>query len=476
MKKICSFLMACVLMSSALTATAKREATTMTNRGPQLTSLSQLKAGMTVIFRAINRGGYLYEDDNKLWLGQGLSTSGMSAYYLFKVATFTNNGNDATITLTTPSNFNIPELLSGGQATIDANSVAAKFTLIPAKTEDASVGDSVWYIRDETNLYFNGNPLTPKSPRFGNYGPFVGWGSSGENSKYQIFLPETQTSTLYSVKVMGVGATDSKKSFYEPFTYEMKTGDSLQLPTVPNHRINLKKTTFNGKPVTISAGNYFKTKGDGTLSVAYELNDLLFTPIHGKDTTWHFLKVREKYYCYYNPEANNNTENGAIPTAETADENNLDAYLWAFAGDRENGFRIINKKAGNSLVLTAAGIGSGDANYLAPASPISKLNTYMYSEPVSGKFNLQLKDFENAYINQYGGPTGKLRFYVNGASKTDEGSLFIAVKHKDTVTGISATEVKAKTEASTIFDLSGRKVAKVQKGIYIINGKKTFVQ
>lgn len=167
------------------------------------------------------------------------------------------------------------------------------------------------------------------------------------------------------------------------------------------------------------------------MTLIYKLNDLLFTPINGADTTWYFLKIRDNYYCYYNPETNANTAEGAVPTSATADNKNPDAYLWAFAGDRENGFRLINKKAGNSLVLTAANVGNGDGNYLttfegAPAG----LNTYMYGEPVNGKFYLQLKDVDNAYINQFGGAqNGKLRFYVAGDSKMDGGSHFKVVKY-----------------------------------------------
>lgn len=435
MKKIYSFLMACVLGASALTATAERVVTAMTNRGPQLTSFDQLEVGKKVLFRATSRDGYLFENvfsnnENKLWLSRGVPSSGTSSYYLFTIASFENAGSQATITITTPKGFSMPNLVSGSSPVINEQSVAATFTLTRANTQDPTVGDSIWYIQDEGGMYFNGNQLLTNSPIFGTYGTFAGWSASGENSKYQIFLPETVTSTLYQVTVNGVD--ENTNALYATKNYEVGLNDSILLPNIAGYKIDLDNSYLaDGSPLTVSANNYFKVTGDADLTLIYKLNDLLFTPIDGTDTTWYFLKIRDNYYCYYNPETNAATPEGAVPTSATADNENPDAYLWAFAGDRENGFRLINKKAGNSLVLTAANVGNGDGNYLAAfeGAP-AELNTYMYGEPVNGKFYLQLKDVENAYINQFGGAqNGKLRFWVDGSSKTDAGSHFKVVKY-----------------------------------------------
>lgn len=429
MKKIYSFLMACVLGASALTATAERVVTAMTDRGSQLTSVDQLSQGKKVLFRATSRDGYLFENENKLWLSRGVPSSGTSSYYLFTVDTFEKSGEQAIITLKTPQNFFIPTLVSGNSPTINAESTAMQFTLTRANTQGAAVGDTIWYIQDLNGMYFNGNQLVNNSALFGTYGTFAGWNEAGGNSQYQIFLPEVTEETLYTVTVDGVNA--NADALYSTRTYEVGMGDSIILPAVAGYHIKLDETTYNGEPIVVTSGNYFKVTGDGSVTVTYELNDLLFTPINGADTTWYFLKIRDNYYCYYNPETNAGTTDGAVPTSATADNENPDAYLWAFSGSRETGFRLINKKAGNSLVLTAADVIDGAANYLAPVEGADEnLNTYMYGEPVNGKFNLQIKDVENAYINQYGGAqNGKLRFYVAGASKMDGGSHFKVVKY-----------------------------------------------
>ena len=72
------------------------------------------------------------------------------------------------------------------------------------------------------------------------------------------------------------------------------------------------------------------------------------------------------------------------------------------------------------------------------------------------------------------GASGKLTledlfFVTPGASKVKFGNMDIDV----VATGISGIE--ADTNSSTIFDLSGRRVQKVQKGVYIVNGKKVIL-
>lgn len=432
MKKIYSFLMACVLGASALTATAERRVEAMTNRGVSVTSLDQLTTGAKVLFRATSRDGYLFENvfsnnQNKLWLSRGVPASGTSSYYLFTIEDYTNNGSEATFTLKTPKKFSVPELVSGSSPVIDENSVSTTFTLTKANITDPAEGDSIWYIMGQNGMYFNGNQLNSSNPLFGTYGTFAGWNQTGENSKYQIFLPEVEEKTLYTVTVTGVDVQSN--GLYDPKTYEVGLNDSILLPTVAGYHIDLESSYLADNTPLVVSNNYVKVTGDMDISLSYVLNDLLFTPINGTDTTWYFLKIRDNYYCYYNPETNAGTAEGAVPTSATADNKNPDAYLWAFAGDRENGFRLINKKAGNSLVLTAADVTNGAANYLASADEAADFNTYMYGEPVNGKFYLQLKDIDNAYINQFGGANGKLRFWVDGSSKTDAGSHFKVVKY-----------------------------------------------
>jgi hypothetical protein len=62
-----------------------------------------------------------------------------------------------------------------------------------------------------------------------------------------------------------------------------------------------------------------------------------------------------------------------------------------------------------------------------------------------------------------------LFFVTPGASKVKFGNMDIDV----VATGISSIEADEK--ANTIFDLSGRRVQKAQKGVYIVNGKKVIL-
>ena len=74
------------------------------------------------------------------------------------------------------------------------------------------------------------------------------------------------------------------------------------------------------------------------------------------------------------------------------------------------------------------------------------------------------------------GASGKLTledlfFVTPGASKVKFGNMDIDV----VATGISGIDADANGNANTIFDLSGRRVQKAQKGVYIVNGKKVIL-
>ena len=74
------------------------------------------------------------------------------------------------------------------------------------------------------------------------------------------------------------------------------------------------------------------------------------------------------------------------------------------------------------------------------------------------------------------GASGKLTledlfFVTPGASKVKFGNMDIDV----VPTGISSIDADANGNANTIFDLSGCRVQKAQKGVYIVNGKKVIL-
>ena len=59
------------------------------------------------------------------------------------------------------------------------------------------------------------------------------------------------------------------------------------------------------------------------------------------------------------------------------------------------------------------------------------------------------------------------RFYLNRKGSNDNW----------TYTSVDTPEiVPAETEAPVVYDLQGRRVEKVQHGLYIVNGKKVFVK
>lgn len=426
MKKLYSLLSACLLFGGATNMSAEREVTTITGLGTKVTNVSQLSAGAKVLFKAQSRDGYLFEDSNKLYLGRTVTSSASSAFYVFTVETYTNNGAEASITLKTPNGFNFPALEKGRQSTVDAETQAASFTISPAGGE--TDGDSIYYIRDESSgIMFNGNEIVFNSTTFGAYGTFVGWDAPGQNSRYMIYLPETAQKTLYTISVSGVNTAGDDLFGGQNKTYELGMGDSLRLPVVDGYRIDFANSTVGANPLT--EADFFKVTGDAEISLTYVRNATKFQVIEeGKDTTWYFLKIRGNRFCFYDPA--NNTD--GVPTAAAAktEADSVAPYLWAFTGSYENGFTVINKLAGNSSRLTATGNTDGSPVVLTPiAESDPAAYTFKYVQKGQG-FVLGLPDTENAFINHYGGEaSSKLKFWVNANSINNNGSRFSVVKY-----------------------------------------------
>jgi hypothetical protein len=88
---------------------------------------------------------------------------------------------------------------------------------------------------------------------------------------------------------------------------------------------------------------------------------------------------------------------------------------------------------------------------------------YSYTANISGKKLIQNKNKLNVIALLINRTTGAI---VNAAETT-------AID--DYTTAIEDIEDSVKNTDNTVYDLSGRKVQKPQKGIYIINGKKVAV-
>ncbi len=116
-----------------------------------------------------------------------------------------------------------------------------------------------------------------------------------------------------------------------------------------------------------------------------------------------------------------------------------------------------------------------------PAVQTSTTN-YLYTEPTTvavsqGNYVLQNQDDTTAFylVDSDDITCGSYHCYLNGTAVTSGVKSITFTFGDDVATRIDAVE-SADAESEAIYDLSGRRVAKAQKGIYIVNGKKMVIK
>lgn len=124
------------------------------------------------------------------------------------------------------------------------------------------------------------------------------------------------------------------------------------------------------------------------------------------------------------------------------------------------------KTAGSLSFATAADVASISGNVLAgqantiAASGIT--NPYTLQNPATG---IGFYPYNGTNLNGF-------KAYMTKGTTSVRGFLF---EEDGTTTSIDTLET-ATPNAQTIYDLSGRRVSKAQKGLYIVNGKKVYIK
>ncbi len=137
---------------------------------------------------------------------------------------------------------------------------------------------------------------------------------------------------------------------------------------------------------------------------------------------------------------------------------------------------VILKNAGTYTFKTAGATGSVDGNMLSG----SVENTYVEGDAyvlgmIEGKVGLY-----KAMLNTNAEGGAGTTHFLNNANKAylpmpnNAGAQALRFNFGET-TGIEGV-IEGTNANAVIFDLSGRRVAKMQKGIYIVNGKKVYVK
>ena len=165
-------------------------------------------------------------------------------------------------------------------------------------------------------------------------------------------------------------------------------------------------------------------------------------------TTWYYVKMHSNQPKYIQA-----LEDNSIEWADTEATAGDDSYLWGFVGDIW-GMKMVNK-GGKAIVSTSGNALLGDA-----ANATSFVVTA--SSATQDGFCLQYAD--KSYLN---GQAGLVKSWTDN----DAGSTLLLEKYDPEATGIETLDIQHST---LIYDLSGRRVEKMEKGIYIVNGKKVI--
>ena len=157
------------------------------------------------------------------------------------------------------------------------------------------------------------------------------------------------------------------------------------------------------------------------------------------------------------------------------------AQLWCFTGNEEDGYYIYNKQAGPTKVLAAptAMLGSTGANSYPVLKEKDNLPAgytavwrFMDSNSLGSTDVAYAYMYEDGYVaNKVNNRDNKLAFWNGGQ---DSGST-LQIRYATSTTDIA--ELKGENgKVKTVYDLQGRKMAKTEKGICIVDGEKVLVK
>lgn len=184
-------------------------------------------------------------------------------------------------------------------------------------------------------------------------------------------------------------------------------------------------------------------------------------------TTWYYVKYHSNTLNYIEALDDNKIE---WADQKAAAEASVETHLWGFVGDPW-GLKVVSK-TGKAIVST-----SGDALL----GDIANATAFVVVAPKSGAGVCLKYPDNNTYLN---GQSGYLKSY----GQNDEGSAFVVEAYvapepeeptpgegegEGEPTGVERVEAQ---QSTVIYDLTGRRVNNLAKGIYIVNGKKVVIK
>ena len=261
------------------------------------------------------------------------------------------------------------------------------------------------------------------------------------NANYPWFISLTSDKTADNVNISG-GAVKfiaynsfdegNRWAIIESADYDVPAAATAAINAFENTNVTVTyKLTYNGnviaeKAVTQEAGSAAAAPWDvpafcsfsacDPVTVTAETSEVNLTMTSTlpftisssyANATWYYMTIRNQYYVIYNPNSENKTSTSST-TAKADAVAAAENALWAFTGDPFNGFKVMNKAAGDGMYLNSQ------------ATPLRMKVADGYSIWTIGQNNTGFTfNNEGYYINDVNRALG---YWNNTAASTDEGS------------------------------------------------------
>ena len=385
MRKITSLLMLFLLAVGA-SAAQTRTHYELKSLGNAVTELTE---GSKIIFHNTGRNTYLYLTDaftpntmvraNRTAPVQGTDVTA----YLFTV----KKNADGTFSFVGHNNQYIGECGRNQDVYTKEEAQAGKYTVTLA-----SGSTNKFLLRGANGEYMNGKPET-----------LTGWGGTGGNSQYEIFVPEVEEVTYAELRYQ------AKKDgqVLASTTAWQKVGSA---PVIPE-AIKNPYVTLTTDKTTVSA-----TDEEVNFTASY--NAPFQFSADAEHATWYYLQLRPASNKSY---LSADTENKMMGQA---DKFNTAEFKWAFVGN-PYGVKVINKATGDTAALAY----ESAVKVARPGSPIKVVagSSMAWVLCKNGDKGFTLRSTENAscYLhNRVDDGITTLSASEWGGVASDEGSTF----------------------------------------------------
>ena len=385
MRKITSLLMLFLLAVGA-SAAQTRTHYELKSMGNAVTELTE---GSKIIFHNTGRNTYLYLTDaftpntmvraNRTAPVQGTDVTA----YLFTV----KKNADGTFSFVGHNNQYIGECGRNQDVYTKEEAQAGKYTVTLA-----SGSTNKFLLRGANGEYMNGKPET-----------LTGWGGTGGNSQYEIFVPEVEEVTYAELRYQ------AKKDgqVLASTTAWQKVGSA---PVIPE-AIKNPYVTLTTDKTTVSA-----TDEEVNFTASY--NAPFQFSADAEHATWYYLQLRPASNKSY---LSADTENKMMGQA---DKFNTAEFKWAFVGN-PYAVKVINKATGDTAALAY----EGAVKVARPGSPIKVVagSSMAWVLCKNGDKGFTLRSTENAscYLhNRVDDGITTLSASEWGGVASDEGSTF----------------------------------------------------